>query len=221
MLSACGIPSKFKEATFDSFKTSAKNSERSKNYAKTVAMDFVKNFGNDDRGLVLSGEPGLGKTHLAAAIIKKLIMEKGADCKFVDFFQLLSDIRHGYSQDVSELSHILPYLQSRVLVIDELAKGRNSDWEHAILDQVISYRYNTNDKTTIYTSNYNDRENETKKIDSKIVDTRKEDFSARFANETLESRVGPRIFSRMIETCDFLHLEGDDFRQTHKTLHHL
>ena len=220
MLSDSGIPAKFMNATFDSFQTSAKNTERSKNYAKTVAMDFLKNYCEHGRGLVFTGNPGLGKTHLAVAIVRSLVMDKGEDCKFVDFFQLLSDIRHGYSQDVSELAHILPYLQSKVLVIDELGKGRNSDWEHGILDQVISHRYNTADKITIYTSNYSDRKNGSNASGSSKINTRGENFTERFANESLEGRVGPRIYSRMIETCDILHLEGNDYRQTRKTDHH-
>ena len=221
MLSSCGIPAKFIDATFASFRISAKNSERSKNYAKTVAMDFVKNYGKQKRGLVFTGEPGLGKTHLAISIVQGLVMEKGADCKFVDFFQLLSDIRHGFSQDVSELVHILPYLQSQILVIDELGKGRNTDWEHGILDQVISHRYNTADRITIYTTNYVEEPIDKKERGPSKVNTRKEGFSERFAHESLESRLGPRIYSRMIETCDFLHLEGEDYRQTQKTHHRL
>ena len=220
MLSTSGIPAKYMDATFKSFQTSAKNTERSKNYAKTVAMDFVKNYGEQARGLVFTGNPGLGKTHLAVAIVRDLIMEKGEDCKFVDFFQLLSDIRHGYSQDVSELAHILPYLQSKVLVIDELGKGRNTDWEHGILDQVISHRYNTADKTTLYTSNYSDLKKGSNTRASSKIYTQGENFTERCIHESLESRIGPRIYSRMIETCDILHLEGEDYRQTCKTHHH-
>ncbi|MGY8765622.1 MAG: ATP-binding protein, partial [Nitrospinaceae bacterium] len=82
--------------------------------------------------------------------------EEGVDGKFVDFFQLLSDIRHGYSQDKSEMSLIEPYLKSKILVIDELAKGRNNEWEQTILDQFISSRYNAADKITLFTTNYPD-----------------------------------------------------------------
>ena len=107
------------------------------------------------------------------------------------------------------------------MVVDELAKGRNSDWEHTILDQVISYRYNSADKITIYTSNYSECQNGTRLKNSPKTSTSQTDFTNQLAQETLENRVGPRIFSRMIETCDFLHLEGEDYRQTLKTLHYL
>ena len=101
---------------------------------------------------MFTGGPGTGKTHLAIATVKALILDMGVYCKFVDFFQLLADIRHGYSQDVSEQTLIQPYIQSEVLVIDELAKGRNTEWELTILDQVISNRYNTANKITLFTT---------------------------------------------------------------------
>ena len=106
------------------------------------------------KGLFLWASQVLEKTHLAISIIKALIMEKNIDCKFVDFFQLLSDIRNGFSEGESEQTLINPYVHSHLLVIDELAKGRNTDWELTILDQIISQRYNDADKVTVFTTNY-------------------------------------------------------------------
>ena len=84
-LNEAGIPGKFLTTTFESFQASSKKSEMSKNFAKTVAIDFVNNFGANNRGLVFAGGPGKGKTHLAIATVKALILKKGVDCKFVDF----------------------------------------------------------------------------------------------------------------------------------------
>ena len=73
------------------------------------------------------GAPGLGKTHLVVSVIKELVMQHGVECKFVDFFELLRDIRHGYGEDISEKDFIDPYVGVKVLVIDELAKGRKME----------------------------------------------------------------------------------------------
>ncbi len=220
LLNEAGIPGKFLTSTFETFQGSSKKSEMSKNFAKTVAMEFVKNYGKNNRGLVFTGGPGTGKTHLAISTVKSLILDKGVDCKFVDFFQLLADIRHGYSKDVSEQTLIQPYAQSKVLVIDELAKGRNTEWELTILDQVISNRYNTADKITLFTTNFMQDKPKSQTEHSKI-DTNRSGFADMFTQETLEDRVGPRIYSRMLETCEFLKLEGKDYRQIHKKVHHL
>lgn len=155
------------------------------------------------------GRPGLGKTHLAVSVIKSLILDKGAECKFVDFFQLLSDIRNGYSQDLSEQAIINPYVAAPILLIDELAKGRNTEWELTMLDQIISSRYNAADKITLFTTNYSDQAPSS----TKSGETHKEFGSGNTqVEETLQDKVGERIYSRLVEMCRFIKLEGMDYR---------
>ena len=203
-----GIPSKFLTSHFGTYQ----GIDGSQKLALRIAQDFVTEFGTSPQGLMFMGRPGLGKTHLAVSIIKALILEQGADCKFVDFFQLLSDIRYGYSQDLSEQAIINPYVAAPVLVIDELAKGRNTEWELTMLDQIISSRYNAADKITLFTTNYPDQPPNSKK-DGR-GDTHK-DFGrgALVAEETLQEKVGERIYSRLVEMCRFVPLEGMDYRQ--------
>ena len=121
----------------------------------------------------------------------------------MDFFQLLFDIRHGYSHDQSEMSLIEPYLKSRVLVIDELAKGRNNEWEQTILDQFISSRYNAADQVTLFTTNYSDQGRASTGTNARTKS---------FQKQSLEEKVGDRIFSRLSQMCDFIKMEGEDYR---------
>lgn len=207
-----GIPGKFVSTRLETYHPI----DASQKLALRVAQDFVQDFGRSQQGLLFMGRPGLGKTHLAVAIIKILILDKRADCKFVDFFQLLSDIRYGYSQDLSEQAIINPYVAAPILLIDELAKGRNTEWELTMLDQIISSRYNAADKITLFTTNYSDQSPNAKKGGSN--DTHKEFNSgngrdALASEETLQDKVGERIYSRLVEMCRFVKLEGIDYRQ--------
>ena len=203
-----GIPGKFANTKLETYHPI----HDSQKFALRQAQDFVKDFGTSQQGLLFMGRPGLGKTHLAVAVIKMLILDKKADCKFVDFFQLLSDIRYGYSQDLSEQAIINPYVAAPILLIDELAKGRNTEWELTMLDQIISSRYNAADKITLFTTNYSDQSPNPKK-DGKS-DTHKEyGRGALVAEETLQEKVGERIYSRLVEMCRFVKLEGIDYRQ--------
>jgi DNA replication protein DnaC len=205
-----GIPGKFVATKLETYHPI----DASQKLALRVAQDFVKDFGTSQQGLLFMGRPGLGKTHLAVAVLKMLILDKRADCKFVDFFQLLSDIRYGYSQDLSEQAIINPYVSAPVLVIDELAKGRNTEWELTMLDQIISSRYNAADKITLFTTNYPDQAPHPKK--GGTSDTHKafgNNREALVSEETLQDKVGERIYSRLVEMCRFVKLEGIDYRQ--------
>ena len=138
-------------------------------------------------------------------------MQHGVESKFVDFFELLRDIRHGYGEDISEKDFIDPYVGVQVLVIDELAKGRNTEWELTILDHFISARYNDDDKVTLVTTNFKD------KLDKLVASSNrseKQGLSDAYKKYTLEEKIGSRIYSRLMEMCKKVNLEGKDYRHT-------
>ena len=203
LLNDSGIPGKFANSTLEIYKPIGLQNKKALSRAKDFLDDFHKMARESNRGLLFAGGPGLGKTHLVVSILKQLILEEGVDGKFVDFFQLLSDIRYGYSHDQSEMSLIEPYLKSKVLVIDELAKGRNNEWEQTILDQFISSRYNAADQITLFTTNYTEQGAVLSGMNSRPTSLQK---------QSLEEKVGDRIFSRLTQMCDFIKMEGDDYR---------
>ena len=207
LLNDSGVPGKFANTSLEIYQPIGLPNKKALSRARDFLGDVKEAPQEPHRGLLFVGGPGLGKTHLVISILKQLILEEGVDGKFVDFFQLLSDIRHGYSQDESEMSLIEPYLKSRVLVIDELAKGRNNEWEQTILDQFISARYNAADKITLFTTNYGDQS---------TVPSEPKGRTTTLQKQSLEEKVGERIFSRLTQMCDFIKMEGDDYRKKMK-----
>jgi DNA replication protein DnaC len=170
--------------------------QRALKYAKE---QFVKKYPTN-KGFLLMGPSGTGKTHIATGTISELTLKYGVQCIFTDFFHLLSDLRQAYSEGTPENEIIQPLVDAQVLVIDELGKGRSNEWELNILDQLISKRYNAS-RETIATTNYVTREFARSKEDN---------------NEILENRVGERIASRLFEMCELIHLEGRDYRREKK-----
>ena len=128
-------------------------------YAHAQLSDFANRTGNcqsliqkiaswekrlsqhKERGLLISGPVGVGKTFILSSLAKSIAMN-GIRVKFVDFFQLLTQIKACYANNQSEQSVLAPLIDVDVLVIDELGKGRNTDFELTILDQLIMGRYN-------------------------------------------------------------------------------
>lgn len=212
LFNQAGVPGKFVHEEFSSYSVDPPQHRTQKNallHSKKFIEDYVARKGQYSQGLIFMGAPGLGKTHLVVSIIKELVMQHGVECKFVDFFELLRDIRHGYGEDISEKEFIDPYVGVQVLVIDELAKGRNTDWELTILDHFISARYNDDDKVTLVTTNFRD------KLDKPAASSNrneKQSLSDAYQKYSLEEKIGARIYSRLMEMCKKVNLEGKDYR---------
>jgi len=191
-----GKPAKYFE--FDEVDTFNPREFESHRNALKYVKEFVLQYPHK-KGFILMGPAGVGKTHLAVTAISELTLHRGIKCVFKEFFELLNELKKAYTEGTSESNIIQPLIDTEVLVIDELGKGRANEWELSVLDQLISSRYNSS-KTTLLTTNYIDRK--TNEKHNKDKDNK----------EILENRVGERISSRLYEMCKFIYLEGRDFR---------
>lgn len=191
-LTAARIPAKYRNDSFETYLILDPDKER----ALTKATDFVKHYPDVSNGLLLMGPVGVGKTHLAISILKRLIDTKNCDCLFYEFNALLKEIQSSYNPatQASEIDILSPIMNVDLLVLDELGSSKPTDWVRDMLGHIINSRYNNN-KTTIFTTNY--------------LDERPSD-----RDETLEDRIGIRTRSRLYEMCQTVVIKGDDFRRT-------
>ncbi|MFQ5787262.1 MAG: ATP-binding protein [Thermodesulfobacteriota bacterium] len=193
LYNVAGIPAKYSHVLqVDTFQPRDKTHQ----YAISYAKEFVQLY-PVKKGFLLMGAAGRGKTHLAIGTISEMTLERGVKCMFKDFLSLLSELKEAYSFGTSENEVIQPLVDTEILVIDELGKGRSNEWELNILDQLISKRYNAS-KMTLITTNYISKTEENSDIEN---------------NEILELRVGKRIASRLYELCEFIPLKGNDYRR--------
>jgi DNA replication protein DnaC len=207
-----GIPAAIAKASFDNFKSWSQDHQR----AKVVAEDFARKFRRDapTKGFLLYGRPGAGKTHLLAAALRYLALEKGVASRYVEFMLLLSDIRAGFDANRGHMEVLRPLLHVPVLAIDELGKERGTEWERSMLDELISRRFNSG-LSTLFATNYflEERENPVKETPG-MRNTRSPDFAREAETMTLPRRVGDRIYSRLNEMCTFVKLDpGHDLRK--------
>jgi DNA replication protein DnaC len=190
LLSEARIPKRYQHCSFENFLAYNEHLEKALRMGRQVAEAFPV----VERGLFLEGLPGVGKTHLAVAVLAQVIRTRGAVGLFYDTRDLLRLIRSTYDpvNQTAEMDVLRPVMRADLLVLDDLGAEKTSEWVEETLNLIVNARYSEK-RTTIFTSNYKD-----------IPDSTDPD--------SLLFRVGFRMRSRLHEMCEFLVLDGGDYR---------
>ncbi len=188
------LPAVHAQSTIENYNPSTLEQDKAKETAKAFAYGWRR-----PRGFLLSGPVGTGKTHLLAATLKHLTLERGVKAAYVEISLLFQTIRRGFQDGKSGGDIIEPLAEVELLALDEVGKGRGSPFEMETLDELIARRYN-GDKLTLFATNYSLKPPEER---SRQVETNELLDSAR-DSRLLCDRVGDRIYSRLFEMCDFV-----------------
>jgi len=176
---------RFAECTFESW-IARPGSERCLEAAKNFAEHFDRHQVSGE-GLLMFGNPGNGKSHLAAAIVNAVI-PRGKACVFRSVPALLKKLQETYRADarVSE-SEILAVLQDADLVVlDDLGAEKMTEWAESMLYYIVDQRYRWR-KPLIVTTNCD--------------------------LEELEERIGTRTFDRLLEMCVLVENRATSYRK--------
>jgi len=214
LLKQAHIPPRYEHcelANFDLRKNTASGQTNpSLERAKFDAGKYVEEYPTDF-GLLFVGPTGVGKTHLAVAVIRELMLRKGVECLFYDFHDLLKTIRDSYNPRTqsTELTVLQPALDVEVLLLDELAASKPSDWVKETLQHIINSRYNykkvTLITTTLLADDASPRRQGRQPSGEAVPDL---DYTL--------NQLGITLRSRLYEMCKIVQMNSDDFRMAVK-----
>jgi len=190
-LGDANIPKRYQHCTLDNFLAYNESLQKAVAYGRRLAEAFPA----ATVGLFFEGQPGVGKTHLAVAVLKEVIGRTGARGLFYDTRDLLRVIRSTYdpSTRTTELDVLRPVMNADLLVLDDLGAEKTSEWVEETMNLIVNTRYSER-RLTLFTSNY-------------------EDIPEEADPNTLLFRIGARMRSRLHEMCEFIVLDAADYRE--------
>jgi DNA replication protein DnaC len=198
MLDLSEIPPLYQGDSFENFVVPGPDNPIARRELTNVLINvkaFARDFPDKTRpGLLLIGEPGCGKTHLAASALRQIIA-KGFEGLFCDYQNLLDRIRSGYdaSSNSADKEAYRVALDSEVLLLDDIGAHRVTDWVEDTITSIVTYRCN-NRRALIATTNLADGD-----VGNPVM---KRSASGNIEyGITLADRIGARARSRLFEMC--------------------
>ena len=176
---------------FENFEVNSNNKkvyQSLKEYSEKLANSVER------KGLILVGNNGVGKTHLACSIANELI-KNGIPIIYGTLINLLAELKNTYDvyNNISEMKIIKLYEKVDLLIIDDLGKEKPSEWGLEKLFTIINTRYENN-SPVIITTNY----------DQNSLINR--------LNINGEIETAKSIISRLYEMCYLVKIEDRDHR---------
>lgn len=114
-----------------------------------VTSIIESSFYEDGTNVILIGNPGVGKTHLAIAIGYSVAIKRNS-VYFIKFNKLISTLKNAYNEGEID-KRVRNFYKYKLLIIDEVGFSEISPLEAKLFFQLIDLRYSK--RSTIITSN--------------------------------------------------------------------
>ena len=156
-----------------------------------ICADYAHHFGKKIRNLLMFGAPGLGKTHLSAAIARE-VSEKGFSVVYDTaghIFELFEDRKFSRDEDEALSSDVSRILNADLLILDDLGTEMTTSFVQSALYRIINTR---------------------------LLEKRSTIISTNLTPAQIAQRYTPQIASRLEGEYEMLPFVGEDIRRQKK-----
>jgi len=195
-LEAIGIKDQYEKATLENYQAFTESQKEALHCCKLIDTGAIKK-------LVLLGSNGVGKTHLASALVKK---HNGL---LITAYEMFATYRGCFTGKSSELDVIKRFSKLPLLAIDEYGRTKGSEAEENFLSAIIDNRHSNNLPTLILS-------NLIRKRDCIFYQNNNKECENCERRNCLESRLTKDVISRLRENSKVILIEGDDYRRRAK-----
>lgn len=178
------VPARFSGKTFDTYSAETPKQQA----ALTVCRQYAEDFADHRRagtGLTLSGGTGTGKSHMASAIIHRIILDRSA--LYATVSDMVRAVRDTWRREspISTGQMIERLRGLDLLVLDEIGVQSGTDGEHTILYDVLDGRYRDCAPTILLTN---------------------------LGAAAMQQALGDRLFDRLRETSKWVQCDWESYR---------
>lgn len=148
------VPPLYRGASWRLFEYDADMLRKTKSGNSLVTkLDLLREWKGDGNDTIcfLTGKPGTGKTHLAAATVFRYINAGKKGALFIVTGEFLQAIKKGFSTGGSD-GVIRQAKEAKLLILDDVGSEMATDWVRDTLYTLVNYRMNYM-KPTLVTSN--------------------------------------------------------------------
>ena len=192
-LSAIGVKADYETATLGTYEAKTDSQKAALNACRLLKDGGIKK-------LILLGSNGVGKTHLASALVKLM------NGKIITAYEMFALYRSCFSGQNSEIELLHKFSTYPLLVIDEFGRTKGSEAEENFLSAILDARHSDGLPTMILS-------NLIRKRDCIFYKENKDSCKTRNCKGCLEMWLTSDLISRLREDTEVIVIEGEDYRR--------
>lgn len=196
-LVSIGVRKGYEKVTLDNYKPFSESQNEALTACKMLLNGEIKK-------LLLLGSNGVGKTHLASALVKKM------NGRIITAYEMFALYRSCFSGQNSEIDLLHKFRNYPLLVIDEFGRTKGSEAEENFLSAIIDSRHSDGLPTMILS-------NLMRKRDCMFHQSKGEEAcKTRGCKNCIEMWLTSDLISRLREDTQVIYVTGEDYRKRQK-----